>query len=104
MVAHPLTHRAHRRQPLLRDGLASVWKDIAAGLLVDLAFEALGLVPTTRNAKVVEASITLNYTSVLNVVFLVLAAVLVVRFLRTNGMGMLRMMSSPADHGAPDRH
>jgi uncharacterized membrane protein YraQ (UPF0718 family) len=64
----------------------------AAGLLVDLVFEALGLVPEIRNAKVVEASITLNYTSVLNVVFLVLAALLVMRFLRTKGPEMLRMM------------
>jgi uncharacterized protein len=74
----------------------------AAGLLVDLLFEALGLVPTTRNAKVVEASITLNYTSVLNILFLALAAVLVVRFLRTNGPAMLRMMSAPTGHGAQD--
>jgi uncharacterized membrane protein YraQ (UPF0718 family) len=64
----------------------------AAGLLVDLAFEALGLVPETRNAKVVEASITLNHTTVVNVVFLVLAGLLVVRFLRTRGPEMLRMM------------
>jgi uncharacterized protein len=71
----------------------------AAGLLVDLLFEALGLVPTTRNAKVVEASITLNYTTVLNILFLALAAVLVVRFLRTNGPQMLRMMSAPTGLG-----
>jgi hypothetical protein len=74
----------------------------AAGLLVDLLFEALGLVPTTRNAKVVEASITLNYTTVLNILFLALAAALLVRFLRTNGPAMLRMMSSPTGHGAAD--
>ncbi len=74
----------------------------AAGLLVDLLFEALGLVPTTRNAKVVEASITLNYTSILNILFLTLAAMLVVRFLRTNGPEMLRMMSTPARHGPAD--
>jgi uncharacterized membrane protein YraQ (UPF0718 family) len=64
----------------------------AAGLLVDLAFQALGLVPQARNAKVVEASITLNYTTVLNVVLLVLAGLLLVRFLRTKGLEMLRMM------------
>jgi uncharacterized membrane protein YraQ (UPF0718 family) len=64
----------------------------AAGLLVDLVFEALGLVPEARNAKVVEASITLNYTSVLNILFLILAGLLVVRFLRTKGPEMLRVM------------
>jgi uncharacterized protein len=68
----------------------------AAGLLVDLVFEGLGLVPQARNAKVVEASITLNYTSVLNILFLILAAVLVVRFLRTKGPEMLRMMNAPS--------
>jgi uncharacterized membrane protein YraQ (UPF0718 family) len=67
----------------------------AAGLLVDLLFEALGLVPTTRHAKVVEAHITLNYTSILNILFLALAAVLLERFLRTGGPAMLRMMSAP---------
>jgi uncharacterized membrane protein YraQ (UPF0718 family) len=76
----------------------------AAGLLVDLVFEALGLVPTARNAKVVQASISLNYTSVLNLVFLVLAALLVARFLRTDGVAMLRMMAAPADHDTPDSH
>jgi hypothetical protein len=66
----------------------------AAGLGVDLLFDALGLVPETRNAKVVEASITLNYTSVLNIGFLILAALLVLRFLRTKGPEMLRMMNA----------
>jgi uncharacterized protein len=72
----------------------------AAGLLVDLAFQALGLVPAARNAKVVEASITLNYTTVLNLLFLVLAGVLVMRFLRTGGPEMLRMMNAPPGPGS----
>ena len=58
---------------------------VAAGLIVELLFQALGLAPTERNAKVVEASVTWNYTTVLNIVFLCLAAVLVWRFLRTGG-------------------
>jgi uncharacterized protein len=37
-----------------------------------------------------------NYTSVLNIIFLFLAAVLVTRFIRTGGLPMLRMMSKPA--------
>jgi uncharacterized membrane protein YraQ (UPF0718 family) len=74
----------------------------AAGLLVDLLFEALGLVPTARNAKVVEASITLNYTSVLNILFLARAGVLVVRFLRTTGPQRRHMMSAPTGRGAAD--
>lgn len=65
----------------------------AAGYVVELAFGALGLVPAGRHAKIVEASVTLNYTTVLNIVFLALAAVLVVRFLRTGGRNMLARMS-----------
>ena len=70
----------------------------AAGLIVDLVFEALGLVPMHRNARVVEASIELNYTTVLNVIFLILAAVLVWRFMKTGGPEMLKMMGESADH------
>ena len=72
----------------------------AAGLAVDLVFEALGLVPAARNAKVVEASFTWNYTTVLNLLFLVLAGLLVVRFLRTGGPEMLRMMNAAPGPGA----
>jgi uncharacterized membrane protein YraQ (UPF0718 family) len=64
----------------------------AAGLIVELLFRLVGLIPEERHAKVVEASIQLNYTTVLNVVFLALAAVLVWRFLKTGGPGMLREM------------
>jgi hypothetical protein len=73
---------------------------VAAGLLVELLFGGLGLIPEQRAAKVVEASVTWNYTTVLNLVFLGLAAVLVVRFLRTGGPAMLRMMGGPPSaHG-----
>ena len=71
---------------------------VAAGLIVDLVFRALGLVPTHRNARVVEASITLNYTTVLNIIFLILAAVLVWRFMKTGGPEMLKMMGESAGH------
>ncbi|MDP9343804.1 MAG: permease [Actinomycetota bacterium] len=72
---------------------------VAAGLAVELLFDALGLIPNQRNAKVVEAQVSLNYTTVLNVLFLVLATVLVVRFVRTGGMEMLAHMDEPAEHG-----
>ena len=38
-----------------------------------------------------------NYTTVLNILFLIIATVLVIRFLRTGGPAMLKMMSMPAD-------
>jgi uncharacterized membrane protein YraQ (UPF0718 family) len=72
-----------------------------AGFAVDLLFEAIGIVPHGRHAKVAEASVHLNYTTVLNVLFLVLAAVLVFRFIRTGGLSMLRMMSKPMEQHEP---
>ena len=68
----------------------------AAGLAVDLLFRAAGLVPRVHHAVVVEAGLTWNYTSILNLVFLALAAVLVWRFVGTGGREMLRMMNAPA--------
>jgi hypothetical protein len=68
----------------------------AAALAIELAFESLGLIPDERSAKVVEASVSWNYTTVLNIAFLALAAVLVWRFVRTGGLPMLRAMNKPA--------
>ncbi len=73
---------------------------VAAGLVVDLVFDVLGLIPNERAAKVEEASITLNYKSFLNGIFLVIAAILVVRFFLTGGPAMVRMMNQPAEAGA----
>ena len=72
----------------------------AAGLIVELLFRIAGLVPTARHAIVPEAHISLNYTTVLNVVCLGLAAALVLRFLNTGGPGMLKMMNEPAERHA----
>ena len=71
----------------------------AAALIVELIFGALGLVPAQRNAHVVEASITWDYTTWLNIAFLILAGLLVWRFLKTGGPAMLRMMNMPAAMG-----
>jgi hypothetical protein len=76
---------------------------VLAGYAIEFLFGALGLIPSGRHAKVVEASITLNYTTVLNIVFLALAAILVYRFIRTGGIPMLRMMGGePEDASEPD--
>jgi uncharacterized membrane protein YraQ (UPF0718 family) len=69
-----------------------------AALIVDLIFGGFGLIPSERSARVVETSITWNYTSWLNLAFLVLAGLLVWRFLKTGGPAMLRMMNRPASH------
>jgi len=66
----------------------------AAGYLVEIIFWLLRITPTIHNAKVLEPSITFNYTSVLNIIFLLVSTALVWRFLRTGGPKMLKMMSS----------
>jgi uncharacterized protein len=69
----------------------------AAGLIVDLIFKAISLEPTgARHAKVTEAGVSLNYTTVLNVIFLAFAAVLIACYFRKGGgLPMLRMMNKP---------
>src|SRR2546423_7685727 len=72
---------------------------VAAGLIVEFAFDGLGLIPSERNAKVIEASVTLNYTTILNIVFLALGALLLWRyFTRGGGLRMLKMMNAPMAH------
>ncbi|MFJ8601672.1 permease [Streptomyces shenzhenensis] len=77
---------------------------VIAGYAVEFAFGGLGLIPDRTAAKVPTEGVRWNYTTWLNIVFLVLAAVLLVRFLRTGGPAMLRMMggSPEAGHGDTD--
>jgi uncharacterized membrane protein YraQ (UPF0718 family) len=73
---------------------------VAAGLIVEFLFQGLDLVPQDRNAKVVEASISWNYTTILNIIFLLLAVTLVWRyFARGGGLKMLKMMNEPMAAG-----
>jgi uncharacterized membrane protein YraQ (UPF0718 family) len=84
----------------------------AAGYLVELLFGALGIIPTDRSVPAIAEGPTWNYTAVLNIVFLVVAGVLAVRFLHSGGPAMLRMMNVPeqamdtrSDHaGHPAAH
>jgi len=62
-------------------------------LIVEGVFGALGLIPSERQARVIEASISWNYTSWLNIAFLIIAGTLVWRFVTTGGASMLRMMN-----------
>ena len=75
----------------------------AAGYLVEVLFGTFGISPTQRNIVVFTEGPSLNYTSVLNLVFLALAVILVWRFLRTGGPAMLRMMNAP-QHAGEHRH
>ena len=77
----------------------------AAGYIIEILFGALGIIPTDHAVSKITEGIHWNYTSVLNILFLILAALLVARFLRTGGPAMLRMMSAPPDevaHGHDD--
>ena len=86
-----------------------------AGYVVELLFGVFGIIPTNRNVAVITTGPTRNYTTILNIVFLAVAAALVIRFLRTGGPKMLRMMSIPEEqmathhgsghaHGSPGAH
>ncbi|CDO87826.1 hypothetical protein AWC29_03250 [Mycobacterium triplex] len=78
---------------------------VAAGYLVEFLFGTTNLIPAERNATVMEASISWNYTTWLNIVFLVVAVVLIVRFVTSGGMPMIRMMGgSPEATDGHHRH
>ena len=64
-----------------------------AALIIEFLFQILGLIPHQRSAQIVETSITFNYTTVLNAIFLIIAGFLIVRFFKTGGPKMLAHMS-----------
>jgi uncharacterized protein len=71
---------------------------VCAGYFIELVFTPLHLIPTgKRHALVAEHGVTWNYTTALNIVFLLVAAGLVWRFFATGGREMLAMMG-----GGPD--
>jgi uncharacterized membrane protein YraQ (UPF0718 family) len=75
-----------------------------AGYLVEVLFGALGIIPTNRVVSALEQGPTWNYTSVLDLVFLLLTAILVWRFLATGGPAMLRMMNKSEQTMAHEHH
>jgi uncharacterized protein len=76
---------------------------VIAGYIVEIVFAVAHLIPGERNAHVDMAHISWNYTTYLNIVFLLLAAALIARFLRTGGLAMMRMMNGgPDDHASHD--
>jgi uncharacterized protein len=76
-----------------------------AGYLTELIFTPLRLVPHgPRHASVGTTAISWNYTTALNIVFLLLAAGLIVRFFRTGGRQMLTMMGGGPDDMSEHAH
>jgi uncharacterized membrane protein YraQ (UPF0718 family) len=68
-----------------------------AGYVVELVFGGLGLIPSPARARIPDQGLSWDYTTWLNIVFLALAAALIIRFVRTGGVAMLRMMGGPPD-------
>ncbi|WP_323281034.1 permease [Sinomonas terricola] len=77
---------------------------VLAGYAVELLFAVTGLTPHTRNATVLEAAVSWNYTTWLNIAFLALAALLVARFLLKGGAKMLKMMNAGPEPGHSHGH
>ena len=77
---------------------------VLAGYATELLFALLHLVPKQRNASVIEAHLSWNYTTWLNLAFLALAALLVARFFTSGGVAMLRMMGGAPDTSADHHH
>ena len=75
-----------------------------AAYAIEVLFAVTGLIPETHEARVVEASVEWNYTTILNIVFLFLAGLLLVRFFRTGGVDLLRMMDKPSEAGGASAH
>src|SRR3981081_1441282 len=78
------------------------------GLLIGLLFKLLGIVPAHHAVIALQTGPTLNYTSVLNVIFLLVMALLGWRFLRTGVLARSRSMEgasgSAADDAASQHH
>jgi hypothetical protein len=78
---------------------------VFAGYVVELLFGATGLIPDgPRHASMGDDSIRWNYTTVLNIALLAIAAILVWRFLTTGGPRMLAMMGGAPPADGPDGH
>jgi uncharacterized protein len=76
-----------------------------AGYVIELAFGGLGLIPGRSAAKIPDEGVAWDYTTWLNIAFLILAAVLIVRFARTGGGMMLKMMGgTPEQPGTENGH
>lgn len=77
---------------------------VVAGYIVEFAFGGLGLIPDRADAMIPMEGVTWNYTTWLNIAFLILAAALLIQFFRSGGISMLRMMggapTAEHDHSA----
>jgi uncharacterized membrane protein YraQ (UPF0718 family) len=76
-----------------------------SGLVVGLFFNATGLTPTNRAVKVFDSGVGWDYNTFLNIAFVALIGVFLVRFLRTGGPMMLAEMNArPRGRETPTAH
>jgi len=75
-----------------------------AGFLIGVAFNLLVISPPHVHVSALQVGPSWNYTTFLNIAFLLVIGVLLWRFLRTGGPAMLRMMSMPSGHGEHAGH
>ena len=63
-----------------------------AGYIVEYLFAALHIIPTNRHVAILTEGIHWNYTSFLNIGFILIAIILIYRFIKSGGLPMLKMM------------
>jgi uncharacterized protein len=68
-----------------------------AGYIIEIVFTYLNLIPTNRNITVMSEGISLNYTGILNILFILFALIMIIRFLRTGGPKMLKQMNNSSE-------
>lgn len=84
--------------------IASYAAMVLAGLAIEGLFSLVGLIPTHAAVSITETTISWDYTTVLNILFLIPAALMLVRFLKTGGPAMLRMMDMSPEEMAHHHH
>jgi uncharacterized membrane protein YraQ (UPF0718 family) len=67
---------------------------VGAGYAIEFLFSVLHLIPHVRNAIVLDAAISWNYTTYLNIFFILVGLLFVWRFMKTGGSMMLKMMKA----------
>ena len=73
---------------------------VLAGYVVELIFTPLGLIPHNRRLSILTAGISWDYTTWLNIAFIMVAAFLVLVFYRSGSGSMLKMMGGSPEGSA----
>ncbi len=93
---------------ILGFGLSGIVQAVVSHQAMARLLGALGIIPRSHNVGKFTEGVQWNHTTWLNIAFLVVAALLFARFLRTGGPEMLGIMAMPEDtmmHGHDDvRH